>query len=411
MRTPKAALTALFFHPATAALAITLSAAALFALLTPPITFNDGLGNDGRRYADLTEGFRGKPADLPWGPFAFRLLPSAIVAWMPFDIRTGFLIVNVLSVLGATILLMRLLDHYRVPPRVTLVALFWWLSLPMGLRWDIYYPVLGDAFGFFILAALILWALERRVVLFAVALAAGVLARENLLMTVPFLWRAHVQNAPVRWTLVVALVSAPAIAALLAIRAFPPVAPAVGSGAGTQATVVAQELVLIFQNESGQAWRVLLAAPLSLGLLLVIPVLRLRGTLRFLSREMHWMYFAALTAVLAVVGGRDNDRYFYVLAPLLLILTFAVHGDLWRSWPRAVALTTVQLVALRIGWPIGTTENDYLQYTTGFMEHGRLFALALLMAVASVIAIFLVRSRKLAAAETDLSNARKTAAC
>jgi len=394
MRTPKAAVAALFSHPVIAGLALTLCAAALLAVLTPPITFNGGLGNDGKRYADLTEGLRGNPAELPWGPLAFRVLPSALVAWLPFDIPTGFLIVNVLSVLGASILLLRLLGRFGTPPPIALLALVWWLSLPMGLRWAIYYPVLGDAFGFLVLVALILCALERRLVLFAVALAAGVLARENLVMTIPFLWRAHVRSAPVRWTVLVALASVPAIAAFLLIRAFPPVAPAAGSGALTQATVVAQELVLIFENQSGQAWRVLLAAPLSLGLLLVIPLLRARATLRFLSREMHWMYFAALAVVLAVIGGRDNDRYFYALAPLLLILTFAVHGDLWSSWPRAAALTTLQLIALRVGWPIGTTEYEYLQYTTGFMELDRLFALALLMALVSVVAIVLVRSRR-----------------
>ena len=394
MRTPKAAAAALFSHPVIAGLALTLCAAALLAVLTPPITFNGGLGNDGKRYADLTEGLRGNPAELPWGPLAFRVLPSALVAWLPFDIPTGFLIVNVLSVLGASILLLRLLGRFGTPPPIALLALVWWLSLPMGLRWAIYYPVLGDAFGFLVLVALILCALERRLVLFAVALAAGVLARENLVMTIPFLWRAHVRSAPVRWTVLVALASVPAIAAFLLIRAFPPVAPAAGSGALTQATVVAQELVLIFENQSGQAWRVLLAAPLSLGLLLVIPLLRARATLRFLSREMHWMYFAALAVVLAVIGGRDNDRYFYVLAPLLLILTFAVHGDLWSSWPRAAALTTLQLIALRVGWPIGTTEYEYLQYTTGFMELDRLFALALLMALVSVVAIVVVRSRR-----------------
>lgn len=381
-------------HPAVAGLGITVAAIAVFALLTPPIAFNDGLGNDGKRYADLTEGLRGKPADLPWGPFAYRVLPSALVALLPFDIPTGFLIVNIGSALATALLLLRLLLRFGVATQIALVALVWWLVLPMGLRWDIYYPVLGDAFGFFILVVLVTCALERRLGLFAVALVAGALARENLLMAIPFLWRAHLRTKPIRWTVVVALVSIPALAALLAIRAFPPVAPAAGSGSLSQVAVVAQELALILKNEDGQAWRVALAAPLSLGLLLVIPLIRLRGTLRFLSREMHWTYFAGLAVFLAVIGGRDNDRYFYVLAPLLLILTFAIHSDLWRSWPRTVALTAVQLVALRVGWPIGTTEAEYLQYTTGFMDLGRLAALAVLVALASAVAVVVCSARR-----------------
>jgi hypothetical protein len=383
---------------------MTLSTLGLFALLTPRITFNDGLGNDGSLYANLTEGLRGRAAPLPWGPFVYRLLPSAIVALMPLDIVTGFLVINILSILGSAILLLRLLGRYHVPQMLALLALFWWLSLPMGPRWNIYYPVLGDAFGFFILVALILCALERRLALFAAGLAAGALARENLLMMIPFLWRVNVRTAPIRWTVLVALVSIPAIAALILVRAFPPVPPALGSSAMTQLGVIADEVSAIVDNRSGQAWRVLLGGPVSLGLLLVIPLLRLRRTLRFLSVEMHWMYFAGLAVIGAVIGGRDTDRYLYVLAPLLLILTFAVHGDLWRSWPRAAALTAVQLVALRVGWPIGTSEAEYLQYTTGFMDLERLFGLALLMALASAVAALLMRSAKDAARETRLAN-------
>lgn len=385
---------------------MTLSALALLALLTPRITFNDGLGNDGVFIANLTEGLRGRTAPPPWGPFVYRLLPSALVALTPFDVATGFLVVNILSIVGSTILLLRLLDRYRVPRASALLGLTWWLSLPMGPRWDIYYPVLGDAFGFFILVALILCALERRLAFFAAALVAGVLSRENLVMMIPFLWRAYVRSAPLRWTLLVALVSVPAIAALMLVRAFPPVPPAFGSSAMTQVGVIADEVSAIIDNRNGQAWRVLLAGPLSLGLLLMIPVFRPRATLRFLSREMHWMYFAGLAIIGAGIGGKDTDRYLYILAPLLLIVTFAVHGDLWKSWPRAAVLTTVQFVSLRVGWPIGTTEYEYLQYTTGFMELDRLFALALLMALASAIAALVVVSRKHTTGHAELSKAR-----
>jgi len=394
MRNSKAAFAALSSHPAIAGVGITLFAVGVLALLTPRITFNDGLGNDGSAYASLTAALQGKGAEPQWAGFAYRLLPSALVALMPLDVVTGFILVNVLSILGSAILLLRILDRYHVDPRAAMLALVWWITLPMGVRWDIYYPVLGDAFAFFVLVALILCALERRLALFGLALVAGTLARENLLITIPFLWRAHVRGAPLRWGLMVALASVPAVAALLLIRAFPPVPPAPGSGALSQATIVASQVVWIIQNRAGEMWRVLLAAPLSLGLLLVIPLIRFRDTLRFVSGEMHWLYFVVLAVIFAVIGGRDTDRYLYVLAPLLLILTFAVHADLWSSWPRAAALTMLQLAALRVGWPIGTTEYDYFQYTTGFMELDRLFALALLMAFVSAAAIFLVRSRK-----------------
>ena len=373
-------------HPTIAAVALTIVATSLFVAITPRIAFNEGLGNDGTDYANLTRALRGEPAEAPWAGFAYRLLPSALVAVTPFDVVTGFLVVNVLAVLGSAILLSRLLARYEVSPTVRLLGLFWWLCLPMAVRWDIYYPVLGDAFGFFVLVLLILCALERRLVLFAIALVAGVLARENLVVAIPFLWRANLRSTPWRWTLVVALVSVPTIAALFLIRVFPAVEPSTGSNPLSQSVIFASQIAWIIQNRFGEAWRVLLAGPVSLGLLLLIPLMRFRESWRFLSREMHWLYFGIITVGFSVIGGRDTDRYLYVLTPLLLVLTFAVHGDLWRSWPRAIALTSLQLIALRVGWPIGVTEHDYLQYTTGFMELDRLAGIALLAALATVVA-------------------------
>jgi hypothetical protein len=404
MRTSRGPIAALSSHTVVTGLGITLLGLAVLAVLTPRIAFNDGLGNDGSAYASVTEALRGNPADPQWAGFAYRLLPSAIVALMPVDVVTGFLIVNILAILASAILLLRLLDRYSVRSPVALLALVWWMTLPMGPRWHIYYPVLGDAFGFFVLLALFLCAVERRLVLFAAALVGGVLARENLAMAIPFLWRAHVHTAPLRWSLLVAIVSIPAVAALVLVRVFPPVAPTADSGALSQTLIIALQAVWIIQNHDGQAWRVLLSAPLSLGLLLVIPLVRFRETARFLSTEMQWLYFVVLAVVVAVIGGRDTDRYLYVLAPLLLILTFVVQGDLWRSWPRAAALTTVQLIALRVGWPIGTSEYEYLQYTIGFMQLDRLVLLALLMALASAIAASLVWSRKSTTPDARLAN-------
>ena len=80
----------------------------------------------------------------------------------------------------------------------------------MGARWALYDPVLPDALGFFLLMLLVIACLQRRYLLFAVALVAGVLTREHLLMTVPFMWRAHLPGRVVRFTLLTLIVSAPA---------------------------------------------------------------------------------------------------------------------------------------------------------------------------------------------------------
>src|SRR6267378_268023 len=110
MRVSKGFSAALSSRSAIAGVAITLFALALLTLVTPPITFNHGLGIDGTLYANLTEGLRGRPAPLPWAPFVYRLLPSAFVALTQLEVPTGFLVVNVLSIVGTAVLLLRLLD-------------------------------------------------------------------------------------------------------------------------------------------------------------------------------------------------------------------------------------------------------------------------------------------------------------
>src|SRR5207248_10324526 len=108
----------------------------------------------------------------------YRLLPSALVALMPFDIPTGFTVLNLLAVEASALLIVALLRSYEVPARATLLAVSWWLALPMGARWALYDPVLPDALGFFLLMLLVIACLQRRYLLFAVALVAGVLTRE-----------------------------------------------------------------------------------------------------------------------------------------------------------------------------------------------------------------------------------------
>ncbi|OLC53897.1 MAG: hypothetical protein AUH85_13150 [Chloroflexi bacterium 13_1_40CM_4_68_4] len=101
---------------------------------------------------------------------------------------------------------------------------------------------------------------------------------------------------------------------------------------------------------------------------------------------MHWTYFALLAFLFAAIGGFDGDRYLYVLSPLLLILAFGVNRALWSSGVRVIVLTGLHFVALRVGWPIGSTEHDYLQYSIGYMDLERLGELAILTIVVFAIA-------------------------
>jgi hypothetical protein len=210
-------------------------------------------------------------------------------------------------------------------------------------------------------------------------------------MMVPFLWLANVRRDWRRVTLLTALAAAPAVVVFLGVRAFPPIEPANVYPNWLASHRIDVNLARITQNVDGHAWRYLLAAPLSLGLLVGVPVAARRRVGAFLRRELHWGYFVIATFALAVIGGWDDDRYLFVLAPLLLVLVFGVTHELWRSPWRAAALTALQLVAVRALAPVGPSEPEYFQYTVAFMDQSRLWTSAALTATAFATGLLVAR--------------------
>src|SRR5438552_2875802 len=194
-------------------------------LFTPAIGFNNGLGNDGLVYGAMVRELRDHLGLQPAPPWVFRLFPVWLVAMTPLDVRTGFFLLNLISVAASIPLLMRFLARYTVTGALALLAVGWWLTLPMGLRWDLYYPVLPDALGFLLLMILLVAAVEERYVIFAVALVAAALTRENLLMMVPFIWLANVRRDWREVTALTIAAAAPAIVVFFLVRAYAPITP------------------------------------------------------------------------------------------------------------------------------------------------------------------------------------------
>ncbi len=365
---------------------------ALLALFTPPIAFNDGLGYDGRVYADLTAALRGDHSGTVVPPWSFRLLPSVIVAASGLEVKLGFLLVNLLSGLGSAWLLYRLLRHYAVSPPLILLAVGGWAVLPLGLRWALYYPVLPDTLGFFLLLALIVAALEGRFLLFAGLLIAGTLARENLIALGPFLWFANVRRDPLGVTLRSLAVGLAAVLVYFAVRVFPLVPPPPEYENWVERYHIGLNLRQVFENYDAHAWRYAFAPLLSLGMFFALPFAWPRRALAFLGRERHWAYYLVMTFVVALVGGRGDDRYLYSLVPLLAVLTLSVApSTLWRSSWRVGTLAVVHLVAVRFLWPVGTSESGFLQYEVSAMPIDRLTALTILCAILAILGIAVAR--------------------
>src|SRR5438309_11981803 len=115
--------------------------------------------------------------------------------------------------------------HYAISSGLALVAVGWWAVLPLGLRWALYYPVLPDTLGFFLLLALMVCALEGRFILFGGLLVVAALTRENLIALGPFLWLIHVRRDPLGVTLRSLAGGLPAVLVYLAVRVFPVLPP------------------------------------------------------------------------------------------------------------------------------------------------------------------------------------------
>jgi hypothetical protein len=375
-------------------LAVAIAAIAFLVLapFTPRIAFNDGLGFDGRVYSWLTQALRGDHSVAVVPPWSFRLAPSAIVAASGLEVKLGFLLLDLVSALGSAWLLYRLLRDHAISPALSLLAVSGWAVLPLGLRWALYYPVLPDTLGFFLLLALLVSAVEGRFLVFGGVLVVAALTRENLIALGPFLWLVHVPRDRVGATLRSLAVGAPAVLVYLAVRLFPVVPPPPEFTNWAERYQIDVNLRFVFENIDAHAWRYVLAAPLTLGMFFALPFAWPRRLFGFLRHELHWAYYVVMSFVVALVGGRDDDRYLYTLVPALAVFVFHLApASLWRSAWRVGALTLLHLLAVRFLWPVGTSETQYLQYTVSAMSQDRMIALTIFCAVFGLAGIAVAR--------------------
>jgi hypothetical protein len=368
------------------------------AALTPPITFNNGLGDDGQIYDQMVRGFRDHAPVQPAPPWVYRVAPAWIVAFIGVDTRLGFLLLNVIATIASAPLFVLFLRRFGIVGGRSFVALVWWLVLPMGLRWGLFYPALPDSIGFLLLLGLLLAAKDRRYVFFAAMLAVVALTRENLISLAPLPFFIEFRRGERSWPAVrramaiAAAAALPAALAFLWVRVLPPLVPLPVYPNWLASHRIDVNVGRITGNVDGHAWRYLFAAPLSLGLLFFLPLAWPRRTIAFLRREPEWIYFIGITLVLAVLGGWDDDRYLYVLTPLLAVLTFGLSHALFRNWWSGAALTAIHLAVVRFGWPVsGATEREYFQYSVAFMDQGRMWMLVVFVGLGFVAAWAVVR--------------------
>ena len=340
----------------TAAITVAVLSAMLLGLglITEPVDFMSDPLSDGYQYSLVVEGLRTGAETQPKAHFAHRLFPAAIVAVSGLDLRIGYLVVDVLAILGTALLMLVLLRPW-VSAHAAVAAVVVWGLMPFSIRAWLHYPVLPDALAVFFLMALFVASERRRAVLFAVLFAAAILTRENLIILAPLLLLRSLRDGPGAVTKAL-LAPVLGLVALVAIHLWPPVTP-VGASVSTPFYVAALAGA-IWTNEHEEAWRVLAAPLFALGA--VVGPLLSRSALAIVRSEAGWLYASVATLVVAAVGGGDHDRYVAEIAPIATVAVARSLPPLQRT-PLLYVLAALQLVAARVVVPLraDTTTGVY----------------------------------------------------
>jgi hypothetical protein len=358
-------------------------------LLTPRTRVNGGLGYDGVQYAAMVRHFRGEPSDPVSSLAAYRVVAPLLVAWSGLDVVTGFLALSAVACVASLVLLGILLRDAGASRRLAAIGMAWWAVLPAGIRYFVYVPVLTEPLGTALLLALVLAARRHRPGAFALLLPIAVLTREPLLALAPFLLITERRRGPAAALAVTAAATIPAIAALILVRAYPPVAVSAQVSLPIAASIHALVLVL---NIDGDACRYLAALPLGMGALLAAPVLARRSGATSAWPLSEWTYLAAVALVTSAVGGGDHDRYIFPLSIPLAVAFFGSRPALAfgpRTW---AALTVLHVVAVRAFLPVGTDQAALAAYLPSAMDLDAL-ARAAMVSVAAIAAAAILALR------------------
>jgi hypothetical protein len=335
------------------------SAAIVFAT-TPQIAFGTGdrgvgYGHDGLSYGWMAEQFSWFDRGAV-GQFAYRFLPSMLVHYSGLGTFAGFRVLNLCCHVGVTLLAYRIARQYTRARSVAVLAATFVVLRKFGFKFTMYYPVLTDGLGDLLLLAIVWATLERRPILYVVAMVAAVATRENLLVLLPFnlLYAFRTGTRGGRLVGAAALQALPVIAFVLS--RWHPVFVSIGDvGAGWLLAAGTT-----FVRSPAQQQALMLGYVNALGVLAVVPVLSWRRAVAFIGEQYEWAWFFGATLVLSAICGSDFDRYAVWMSPLaiaLVTLEMRDAGSPSRLWIHFVLL---QLVATELFLPWGPEQAFYV---------------------------------------------------
>jgi hypothetical protein len=314
-----------------------IATAALASLTTPQIGFGGGLlglgyGHDGAIYGLMTEQFGAFEGRIV-GQWGHRFLPPMLVHYSGLDTFTGFRVLNLTSHGLAAVLLYRIARALGLMRSAALLAVVFFSTLKFGLKFLVYYPVNTDGLGALLLMAIIWATLEKRHLVYTLAMVAAVATRENLLALMPFHALHLIRTGSGTGRFVAAVLpQIPALAAYWLSRKYPVFPGVVSFPAWMAVKMGATQFV---QSAASQQ-RLLLAYLNAVGVPLILLALAWRRAVVALGARYEWAYLVAVSLALSVVGGSDLDRFATWLAPAAILGVLALYiprrGPVPRIW-------------------------------------------------------------------------------
>lgn len=329
---------------ATAVLVVALIV--LFLLTAIPAHYVESQGGDYPYYVTMAQVPLDNHVPSPW---RFRLLNPLLASTLiaaGFSASASFLLLTALFA-AASLVLMRIYLEQLGTSRFTARAgaLLFAASVGAYIPLRRYYGYTDALTNFFILLVLILAATRRYRVLAAV-LGTGTLAKESLLLLLPFLAR-RISVAARSWRVAASVLSVP-IAVFLLLRLV------VGPGpSGTAPVALSLDAQFEYWQTAmvhGPVRWILWALAYSMGPVWLLAALAVRRNISFVAT----MLLVSVLALVPLLRTTDTERALMLLFPIVFPL--AAHSlDECRHhrgarWSAAVAVTCTFLAQLTFDW-------------------------------------------------------------
>lgn len=301
---------------------------------------------DRYRYLALAEQpFGASTAFAREPPYVWRLLTPTLVHILPLPITTGFTLVTLVGLAGATLALVWLLRGLELPPSAAVAGGIAFVCLMPATGFNLYDGLLVDPLGFALLTLALAAAVHQRGIVLLVALVLCAFDKEVAVLggifAVAWFWRRNLLY--LRWSIACLIIT---LLVLFSIHSLIQGSRPYGL-LGTALFVNQQALQ---QGLMGQ--RMLLATVGTWGILLPFAC----AAPRFWRTPANLLFLTAVTA--QVLVSSDVERVVVYAFPVIIAACCCTIESLAASWRVSRWLFWLPVFALELSWSY-TYAPDY----------------------------------------------------